>query len=150
MNSQKAKSFSQNLLLKATSYALIILSVILLFSETKGDFANGILFFLSNIFNIYSIVGVTLLFLSTALFARQAGNEIISKNKAYLPIAIKYAFFISSIFTVYVLILVLTNILVTEYGEANPSIQFFVLPLFLKTLIIVVLIWVWATQKSIE
>ena len=84
--------------------SLAVLTILFLFGETKGDFANGILFFIDTIFNINTIVLLIILFGLTYFFGAIAGKEIIIEKKNTLLITFKYVILISLSITIYTLI----------------------------------------------
>ena len=101
MIKKEAQRLGLKTALKATAVIVIILILLLLFGETRGDFANGILFFLRALLNIHTIAIVTILFRLTYLLGARAGVEIIISKKNFLAVALKYAVIISLSTTAY-------------------------------------------------
>ncbi|UPK66628.1 hypothetical protein [Chitinophaga filiformis] len=93
---------------KITLYAVIILELLWLFIETRGDFANGILFYLQAQMNIYVWGFFALLFLSSYLLGKTMGAELIKGRNPYIA-AIIYGMLESAILLVYALIIVITH-----------------------------------------
>jgi len=56
MTPTQAQKFGRRQTLRATGIIVAILLVVFLFMETRGDFANGILFFIEAISNIHLMV----------------------------------------------------------------------------------------------
>ena len=77
MTSHEAQSFGRAKTLKATAFIAGIFLVIFMFMETRGDFANGILFFMEAVTNIHFIIILAILFGLTFFFGGKAGKEII-------------------------------------------------------------------------
>jgi hypothetical protein len=144
MIKKEAQRLGLKTALKATAVIVIILILLLLFGETRGDFANGILFFLRALFNIHTIAIVTILFGLTYLLGARAGVEIIISKKNFLAVALKYAVIISLSTTAYALIVGL----VKPQGIAfNTILKNYSLPLFMKTVFCLLIAWLWATNK---
>src|SRR5665647_3319059 len=101
MTITEAKKFGRAKTMKATAIVLAILIALLLVSETRGDFANGILFFFQELFNINSIIILGILFGLTYLFGSYAGQEIIIKKRFFLLVSLKYVFVISLAITAF-------------------------------------------------
>jgi hypothetical protein len=82
---------------KALKYTLLVylsFEVWILYHETKGDFANGILFFIQEQLNSLVLSVVLLSILSSFVFGRSAGKKILADGKN--PILIAGMFTISS------------------------------------------------------
>ena len=147
MTIQEARKYSQGLVLKGTSIIFGILIFIFLLGETRGDFANGILFFLSGLFAPSTIIGFFLLFFISAYFGRQAGEEIIIKRKSIFMVATKYSILISLTITVYVMLVAVLNRGLNRRDEISILITSSFLTIFIQTLLFVFLVWIWATKR---
>ncbi len=147
MTIQEARKHSQRLVLKGTSVILAILIFMLLLGETRGNFANGILFFLAGLFSLYSIIGFILLFTLSAFWGRKAGEEIIIEKKGVFVVAAKYAILISLTIAVYVTIVAVLNRGLYGTAEVGSLITKSFLPMSLKTLLFVFPVWTWATNR---
>jgi len=130
--------------MKATAVLLAILITLLLVGETRGDFANGILFFFQEVFDINSIMILSILFGLTYLFGSFAGQEIIVKRKMLLVVSLKYVFIISLAITAYTVML---GVFREGSIAVQPLLKTFFLPLFFKIFICLLLGWLWATNK---
>jgi hypothetical protein len=141
-----AKAFARNKTLKATGLLLTILIILLLLSETKGDFANGFLFFLEALANIHTIILAIILFGLTYFLAGLAGQEIMLKKQSILFVSLKYAILISLAIYTYVIFIGFSR-------EENSTFNTFVkvltayLPLFFKMIISLMIVWLWAANK---
>lgn len=107
MNLSEAKDFARNKTLKATALLLVILVLLLFLGETKGDLANGILFFIQAIFNIHALAVLIITFGLTILFAGLAGREVILEKQNAVLIAIKYSLLLSFANCLYAFVIIL-------------------------------------------
>ena len=144
MTITEAKKFGRSKTMKATTIVLAILIALLLISETRGDFANGILFFLQEVFDVNSIIILCILFGLTYLFGSYAGQEIILKRRMFLLVSLKYVFIISLAITAYTVML---GIFREGWIAGQPLLKTFFLPLFFKIFFCLLLGWLWATNK---
>jgi hypothetical protein len=81
METAEAKNISGRLILKYLTISLLIGEIVFFFLETRGDLANGILFFLDKQFNAYMLITAALLYGCCYLFSRIAGYSIRVKRK---------------------------------------------------------------------
>ena len=65
-------------------FAVVILEIIWLVLECRGDFANGILFFLQAQSNPSVLGFFALLFIATYFLGRYAGRDIIIRGQNYM------------------------------------------------------------------
>ena len=145
MTELEIKKFARNKTIKATAILVTILIVLLLFGETRGDFANGILFFMGAIANIHTLIILTILFCLTYFFAGLAGPEIIIKRKNILLTSLKYVILISLTISIYAMIIAFYRQHdFTNSGFKNAMSLYF-LPLFFKADFSLLLVWLWAT-----
>lgn len=143
----EAKKLARNKILKGTGVVLTILVLLLLLGETRGDFANGILFFMNAIVNIHTLILLIILFGLTYFFAGRAGEEIIIEKQNILLVSLKYVILISLAISVYVIFIgVLREKDFSLTGVEKMASSYF-LALFLKTAISLLVVWFWATNK---
>lgn len=71
-------------------YIFIVYELLFLISETRGDFANGILFFFEKQANLFSIIIYLTLFLSFGLLGMDAGKRLLIKKAGVFPLSIIY------------------------------------------------------------
>ena len=76
---------------RAFLFVLLIFEGFALFLETRGDFANGILFFIKLQTDIGSLSLLLLLFLAVFLFGRAAGKQILVDRKDPVLVGLLYA-----------------------------------------------------------
>ena len=151
MTPQEAKIFGRTKALKATGIVATILLVVFLFMQTRGDFANGILFFFDAILNIHLIVILTILFGSTFLLGGKAGKEIILDKKNFITTSIKYAVIIILTIIIYAAIIGITKDNASSSDNfARLLMKYFLTPLVKTgslTIISMLAIWLWATNQ---
>lgn len=90
MSTEQAKNFGLTETLKWTLYTFLTGELIFLFLETRGDFANGLLFFMEAHMNIHYLAMVTILLVLTYLFGQRNGLEILILNKNFFVTPFKY------------------------------------------------------------
>ncbi len=151
MSASEAKTFGRKKALKVTGILVAFLLIILLIMETRGDFANGILFFFQAISNIHLIAILIILFGLTYFFAGLAATEIIiNKKKNTTLIAIKYAALI-------ILAIIIYAAAIAYYKDHDlyaDNFQalrvYFVTPLIKPgsiMFIIILPVWLWSTYQ---
>ena len=143
----EAEKFARNKTLKGTGIILTILIIIFLFGETAGDFANGILFFKAAVINIHSLIILIIQFGLTYFFAGQAGKEIIIEKKNFLIVALKYVILISLSISIYLISISFIKQNDFTYSGIEKIMTTYFLPLFIKTAISLLIVWLWAVNK---
>lgn len=129
---------------------VVILLLLLMFLETRGDFANGILFYMRAITNIHSIAILTILFGLTFLFGGKAGKDIILKNRNFILISILYSVIIYLSLYLYMAIYGITNRPDWISDKPMAIFKYYLLPLALesaKAIIPILAAWLWATYR---
>ena len=151
MTKNEAQIIGRTKTLKATGLIVAILLVVFMVLQTRGDFANGILFFMQAITNIHFIVIMSLLFGLTYVFGGFAGKEVILENKSSIWISFKYPVAI-------ILSVIIYAAVVGIVKDNSPSMDnlrrllftYFLTPLA-KTgslaIIPMVGIWLWSTRQ---
>ena len=147
MTISEAKKFGRDKTLKATGVILAILILLFLLGETRGDFANGILFFQETILNIHTLIILTILFGLTYFFAGTAGGEVIIEKRNILLTSIKYVIIISVAISTYtILIGVFRGTGFSQIGGVKKIAGYFI-SMFLRTAFCLLIAWLWATNK---
>ena len=82
-------------------FVVALLELFWLVEETRGDFANGILFFLQEQLNPFCIGGFTILFTATYFLGRNVGKEILISGKSFVWVELKYSFLTLGILSAY-------------------------------------------------
>ena len=109
MTEEEAKKIGSQQLMKFTFILVSIFELYWMYSETKGDFANGILFYISYHANPILWMFYILIFGSNYLFGKNAGKEIIIlKNNAFIT-SLKFGLFISSEIILFQIIALVIN-----------------------------------------
>jgi hypothetical protein len=123
---------------KITLYAVIMLELIWLVAETRGDFANGILFYIQAQLNPLVLSFFALLFGSSYFLGKRALGEIESGN-AYVKVGVIHGLLGSAILLIYLFIISLTM------GQLSTMLHY--LPqLSLMIILPMLLIWFIATN----
>ena len=145
MTIAEAKSIGRKKTLAGTSIVVLILLLFLMLVETNGDFANGILFFIQSISNIYFLLALIILFGLTALFASKAGKEVAIDNKNFVWVSFKYVFII--VLSLYIFSGLGEMIKQDISGKENVVWDYFISPLLKIGSIIfflLLIVWLWA------
>jgi hypothetical protein len=130
MQENESKKIGYRQAVKSILILVIIAELYWMFNETRGDFANGILFYMYYHENVFILLFYLILFICTYLFGQRAGFEILILNKNFLVTGLKYSAITSVILIVYCAIaLVLTE------ADDLKSVFFPSLLLFLLTTI---------------
>ena len=147
MTLPEAQKFARKKILISTFIILLFLILLLFIAEVKGDFANGILFFMRAVANIYTLVFLIVLYGITYLFAGEAGKEIVFDKKNFVMVTIEYVLVITLILciTIEILAIVIQKSLPTL--PIWDLIKSFLFPLFWKIAIFLAIAWFWATNK---
>lgn len=150
MTLREAQSAGRSITIKATLVCIAIPLFILLFQETKGDFANGILFYMAYVFTPLNFTILAIIIGFTFLFGGKAGKEIIIGKKNVIITTIKYVLLIYIAIYVYVII----NGIITFPGDKPHDtryfLKYFLLPVTLasiKILILLAVAWLYATTR---
>ena len=140
MTMKDAKSFGKTHAYRSAFYVFFILEILLFFSETHGDFGNGLLFFITDQLNIFFAILLLLYFGSTWFFGQMAGINILINNRNPLLIALVYSILTTIILAIYLLIIVAylkyrrypsPRLLISREDIKQVSIHSFILFIFL-------------------
>lgn len=147
MTPKQAKSIGGKQLTKAAAFLFGLYELVLLFHHTRGDFANGFLFFIQAQTNGYFLAFILLFFLSMFIIGRRAGYEVLLKGKKYYTVVFIGAF-VTTIVTLLFFELVM---LLISYGEPQllerREILETLFACFVVLLIALTLSWLWAVKK---
>jgi hypothetical protein len=147
MTLPEAKKFARKKILTATSLLLGICVLMLLLGETRGDFANGILFFFDAITSIHTVIILAIIYGLSYIFAASAGKEIIIEKQNPILIAVKYVILLSLAILVYALLIPFLKQNDFSRAAFNQEVTMLYLPLFFKTCFSLLFVWIWATRK---
>jgi hypothetical protein len=150
MTIYEAKKYGGKEALTASILLFFLVEIIFMLLETRGDFANGILFFIEKQKNIFFLLFLILSFTSSYFLGRFAGFKIISKKANYLIIT----FFLGFTFTILLLVYhwVVVALLMKVEQVSNPFFTHsYLLNLLLKEFLILItpsiLCWIWAGYR---
>jgi len=90
MTPEKSKILGRRSALGSAIAIFLAFEFIYLISETKGDFANGVLFFIDRQMNVFIILSFLIFFLSFILLGQRAGRKILILNANPFKIAFLY------------------------------------------------------------
>ena len=123
---------------KITLYAVIVLELFWLFVETRGDFANGILFYIQAQMNIIVWGFFAVFFLSSYFLGKMMGAEML-KGRNHLAVASIYGLLESLILVTYTIIIFITQGQLVNMLHAMPE---------LSLMIIVPILLLWLVAAS--
>ncbi len=90
MTPEKAKILGRRYSFASAIFIFLTFQVIYLISETRGDFANGVLFYLDRQMNLFTILSFVIFFLSFIILGQRAGHKILILNVNPFKIAFIY------------------------------------------------------------
>jgi len=150
MTIYEAKKYGGKETLKTTLLLFILLEIIFMFQETKGDFANGILFFIEGQKNIFFLLFLVLCFVTNYILGSLAGIKIILKKADYLLISFLYGLLFTLLILIYHCLVV--ALLMSIKNVQNPFFTYIylfnsLLKEFLILIIPNILCWTWAARR---
>jgi hypothetical protein len=146
MTIPEAKAIGRTKTIKATLVPIGLFVLLLLIQETEGDFANGILFFFSALFNKYTVLLFLIVLGLTYLFSGNAGKEIILNKKNIVLITLKYATVIAIAVGFYAFVIGLTRERTMTRSDYE-MLENDTTALFIKSYISLLLVWFWSTYR---
>ena len=105
MDTLAARRIGSKQACKTVFFASIIFEFIWLLVESRGDFANGLIFFIHAQANVVVIIFFALLFIITYFLGRRAGIDIVINGKDYIRVGLINAFLTSILIISYLLII---------------------------------------------
>lgn len=109
MELTQARKTGRRIAVKVWIVAILIIELILFVISVRGDFANGILFFISEQVNLNTAILIGILCLTAFLLGGIAGKGILIKRWNYLVIAVIY-----TVFTIIIILLCLIGVIVAR------------------------------------
>jgi hypothetical protein len=146
MTPHKAQSIGRTKTIKATLVCLAIPLLILLFMETRGDFANGILFYIHGVFTGENLIHLLIILSLTFLFGGWAGREIIISKKNTIITAIKYTALVYLGVYLYLVITYKPPSMHLAFGD-KPNLFLHVASSSIHLTIILLVAWLYATYR---
>jgi len=149
MTPREAQIIGRKKTIIATVFSLAIILLILMILETRGDFANGILFFLQAVTNMNAMGIYIILFGLTFLFGGLAGKEIILGEKNHKKVAVKYTAWIMLALSIYFAIIGTTTVqgLAKDLPDFLLNYLIIILPNFFLFIIPLLSGWLWAVNQ---
>ncbi len=150
MKIEDAKSYGGYQAVKGVAFLWIIAEFIFMLSETKGDFANGILFFLAAHMNLFFLFLLLSCFTTVYYLGRSAGYLIICHNKNYVHVGLRYGLLSAFLFIIYIsgTVLFLNEMRSPGYNNKYGStVLNGLLYTFIIMFIPILLAWLYAAKK---
>ena len=147
MTVQQSKGIGGRQLVKAAALLFAVYEISLLYKQTRGDFANGLLFFISEQANIFFIGFIVLYFLMMYLAGRIAGYKVLIKRRTSIQTILLYSF-TTALLTVFLFGLAVTLILRHEPKvEEQSEIVQLAFTSFIVLFAAMLFVWSWAVSK---
>ena len=121
MTPEKAKTLGRRYSFASAIFIFVTFQVIYLISETRGDFANGILFYLDRQMNPFTILSFLIFFLSFILLGQRAGHRILILKVNPIKIAFLYGLLTTILMSTYYSIPFLNAIKTIKRGIYSQS-----------------------------
>ena len=133
MNNEQAKNTGQKETFRWTLYTFLAAEFIFMIQETRGDFANGILFFIQAHKNIHYLAMVAILFTMTYFSGQRNGKEILIQGRHFFITPFKYALLTIWIILAYISVVGILRQNDTEALETSEMIRIYILEPYLRT-----------------
>jgi hypothetical protein len=91
MEMKSARRIGGGIAVQTLLFGVVLFEVYQLVTETRGDFANGLLFFLAGQLNPFVLGAFAILFTTTYFCGRGAGMEILIELRHFVWVGLKYA-----------------------------------------------------------
>ncbi len=140
MEIKTAKRIGGGITIQTLLLVFAALELFELIKETRGDFANGIVFFIFGQLNPFAIGGLAILFTFTYFLGITAGKEILTDGKNSKWVGVKYALLTIAVFAVIVAAIYAAN---NAPKNAWNALTFVVLTFSISIL----LAWLWAAWQ---
>lgn len=144
MNIEQARSLGRKETLKWTFYTFLAGDLIFLFFATKGDFANGILFFIDWHQDPYYFTTVTVLFVVTYFVGPKNGEDILIRKKHFFLTPFKYGLFTICIVIAFACLTGLFRETDRHYSVAQSFVKFVLEPFIQTTIILLIPVGIYA------
>jgi hypothetical protein len=147
MTVRQSKSIGGRQLVKAAAMLFAVYELSLLYKQTRGDFANGLLFFISEQANIFFIAFILFYFLTMYIAGRIAGYNVLIRKRASIQIVFLYSF-ATALSTIFLFGFAITVILRGEpQVEERSEIVRLTLISFTVLFAAMLFVWSWAVNK---
>ena len=149
MTPREAQSIGRTKTIKATLVCLTVLFIIGFYEETKGDFANGIIFYFHRFFSPANLAPLILVLGCTFLFGGWAGKEIIISKKNVIFTAVKYAALLYTVEYIYLYITFKPPTIDLASGDA-PNVFLLIALSSIHLAILILVAWLYATYRLLR
>ena len=150
---QNIAKYGGKLLIKVGIVILVGSELIYLISETKGDFANGILFFADSQLNIYFLFFLVFYFAIFYSLGTLAGKRMQVKPQKPLLTGITFGLLCSFLLTILFagFVLLFNNSVNPEFNSENRGqLTRFTIQNFIILSICIIPVWIWATKRMMR
>jgi len=137
MEMKEARRIGGGIAVQTLLFTVLVLELWHVLQETRGDFANGILFYLSEVLNPPELLGYAILFGGTYFLGRKAGKEILILGRGFIGVGLKYLFLTLGLSSV-----VLAGIIAASYAP-DDAWQLLVFEI-VKLAVLLIVTWMWA------
>ena len=157
MTIEQSKTFGRKETIKWTLYTFLIVELIFLLIETRGDFANGIIFFIEGHKHPFYLPMVTILFIVTYFLGPRNGKGILILKKHFFLTPFKYGLLTIWIVLAFACLGGLFRETDRHYSIFQSFLKFILEPFMWSTLILLIPVAIYAyfcgdriRKKSIE
>ena len=147
MTPSEASSFGRRKTIIASLFMLVLWLMPMMFRETKGDFANGILFFLDKLAHNHIPDAFIFILVLTWFFSGKASVQIIINKRNWLVVSGQIVILISLIVAGYEVLMAWLELKSSSQTGLPVLLWDYFLGRFLKTAITLLVAWLWATWK---
>lgn len=144
MTLEEAKRIGYKQALQKTAIFVVLCLLFFMYQETRGDFANGFIFFMDAVLSVRVIGILIVLFGLTYIYGKRAGRSVILERKHFVWVALKYTVIIVLFVTIPAFAVTILS------GLATQNLQEFVLAFVLGSLfwmLPMLLVWLWACYR---
>jgi hypothetical protein len=146
MTANKSRSIGGKQAIIGAAVIFIIFELVMLYFETKGDFANGILFFINAQMNGIILFLIILYFAIMYLIGRQVGIGILVENRPCYFVGLIWGFIVT-------LIIILANLSFMllfrshDFNYSNNEIIKISTRNFFILIVPMLLVWLWVAYR---
>ena len=112
MDKRNARNTGLHRTIRSTIWSICVLELFSLIMETRGDFANGILFFLQGFLSLPNLIAIILFLVPSFLWGGRAGIDILVRGRKPMAVAFKYALISIALIDLVLLLLLLNSAIV--------------------------------------
>jgi hypothetical protein len=140
MEINAAQNIGGRLTMRALFFVVLVFEIYSLIVTTQGDFANNMLFYVQEQFNIFTLALLIILFTTAYFGGRNAGKEIIIYKRNYLLIGVKYSLLVLGIILSFLIIVYAAN-------NAPKSVWQSLIWVLLRITFPIIAIWLWSAWR---